>query len=591
MTIKTKISLGLAFLFGVIVLLGSLGAFYLYQLSEESKTILKDNYISLEYVQNIREPIRDGRIDRQEWTEIRKNLDLQQKNITEPGEGTITRHLQEAFATMVDTVTADLPEPSVQLANIHQLLDQLVDVNMQAMIRKNARAESKAEQIRNYMILILTICSLITFSFIVNFPGYIANPLQELTQAIGQIARRNYGQRVHFKTNDEFGQLAASFNDMALRLEQYEHSNLARLIFEKRRIETIIDNLKDGIIGLDEKGRILFLNPVMEQLLGLSESVIAGKYAPDLALRNDLLRHLLTGDPTVLPLKIFADNQESYFTRETHDVFLAEDNYPASPQSQNGKVTTAGRVIVLKNITTFRERDLAKTNFIATISHELKTPISSIKMSVKLLKDQRVGPLNPEQASLLAHIEDDSERLLKITSELLDLSQAETGNIQLAIRPVTPQTIVSYALQAVGFQASQRGIELHSQLAEALPAVQADLEKTAWVLINFLSNALRFSREGTSVTIAVETTQINQQSQVRFAVQDSGKGIERKYLDRIFERYFQVPDGNPSQAGTGLGLAISKEFIEAQKGQIWAESTPGSGSTFYFSLPVGVAEP
>ncbi len=583
MTIKTKISLGLAFLFGVIVLLGGLGAFYLYRLSEESKTILKDNYISLEYVQHIRTVIDDGELTRQDWTEIEKNLALQHKNITELGEGETTQLLRQAFAPWKDTISPNpMPIRKAHLDEINPLLNRLMDLNMQSMIRKNAAVEEKAQQIRNYMILILTVCSLITFSFIVNFPGYIADPLHELTAAITEIANKNYSKRVHFQSKDEFGSLATSFNDMALRLEQYEHSNLARVIFEKRRIETIIDNLKDAILGLDERNRILFLNPVMEQLLGLTESAMLGKYAPDVALHNDLLRMLLTTDASVLPLKIFADNQESYFTKETLEVFLTGEEQSHSPKETENQAVTVGRVIVLKNITAFRERDLAKTNFIATISHELKTPISSIKMSLKLLNDQRVGELNAEQESLLMQIREDSERLLKITGELLNLSQAETGHIQLHLQQVAPSTIVDYALQAVQFQAEQKQVELIRQIPESLPLVHADSEKTGWVLINFLSNAIRFSPQGSQVAIRAQSVA----NAVRFSVQDAGQGIEPQYQNRIFERYFQIPGSYSSSSGTGLGLSISKEIIEAQNGQIGVESQPGEGSTFAFLLPV-----
>lgn len=214
---------------------------------------------------------------------------------------------------------------------------------------------------------------------------------------------------------------------MAEKLDEYESSNLAQLRFEKSRIETIINQMKDGILGLDVKKNVLFLNTVAENLLGLKEAEIVGKYVADVAVKNDLMRSLLQeGDHK--ELKIFADGKESYFNKDILNV------------TNNGEVI--GKVIILRNITIFHELNEAKTNFIATVSHELKTPISSIKMSARLLNDKRVGTLNDEQLDLIKNITDDSERLLKITSELLNVSQVETGQIQLNITRVNPAVII-----------------------------------------------------------------------------------------------------------------------------------------------------
>ena len=232
--------------------------------------------------------------------------------------------------------------------------------------------------------------------------------------------------------------------------------------------------------------------------------------------------------------------------------------------------------------TEFKERDEAKTNFIATVSHELKTPISSIKMSLKLLEDERVGLMNPEQKEMVGHIKDDCARLLRITTELLDLAQVETGNLQLTFVRARPEDIVNYALNAVRFQAEQRKIQLELISKDHLSPVNADIEKTAWVLINFLSNALRYSAEQSKVQISITEDSRG----VEFSVRDYGKGIDGQYQKRLFDRYFQVPADGHNKSGSGLGLAISKDFIEAENGTIWVESEIGAGSRFCFLLPV-----
>ena len=323
--------------------------------------------------------------------------------------------------------------------------------------------------------------------------------------------------------------------------------------------------MRDGIIGFDEKKHILFLNAVSEKLLGLKESEIIGQYAADVAIKNDLMRTLLQNEANKTELKIYADNKESFFNKETIDV------------TNNEQVI--GQVIVLRNITIFRELNEAKTNFIATVSHELKTPISSIKMSAKLLQDERTGKLSVEQKDLITSIHDDSDRLLKITGELLNMAQVETGNIQLKIQGTDPKKIIDEALEAVQVQAEQKQIHFEKKYNNGLPSVNVDAEKTAWVLINFLTNAIKFSPEDSTIELGA----FSKGKEVEFYVKDQGLGIDEKYLPKIFDRYYKVP-GTLDRAGTGLGLAISKEFIEAQAGSIKVESKIGEGSRFSFLL-------
>jgi signal transduction histidine kinase len=224
--------------------------------------------------------------------------------------------------------------------------------------------------------------------------------------------------------------------------------------------------------------------------------------------------------------------------------------------------------------------DFAKTNFIATISHELKTPISSIKLSLQLLEKAETGVINEVQKQLLEGIKEDSQRLLKITGELLELSQLETGNIQLNIEKSNPYEIINYATEAIKVQAEQKQIEIVLDADDNLPDIKADSEKTAWVLINFLTNAITYSTENSKIIVKLK----NENNQVVFQVIDTGKGIDNRYKTKVFDKYFQVPGSDKS--GTGLGLAISKEFIEAQNGTIGVESELGLGSTFYFKLTV-----
>lgn len=561
--LKTKLSLGLIFLFIVILLFGILGLFYINRLSREGRQVVQNNHESLVYCNRMLQALEDIRSDKDAMNIFRENLQKQQHNITEVGEKEFTDELTRHFNELVAA-----PADSVNYKDIRKSIYRIQDLNEMAIFRKNGVAQQTAENAKSILTVIFTILTLVAFTFIFNLPGIISDPIRSLSEGILAIANKNYKKRIYLKQEDEFGDLANAFNIMAGKLDEYESSNLAKIKFEKSRIETIINQMRDGIIGLDEKRNILFLNAVSEKLLGLREADILGKYAADVALTNDLVRTLLQDDPAKKELKIYADNKESYFSK---DVLNVTDNE-----------TVIGQVIVLRNITPFHELNEAKTNFIATVSHELKTPISSIKMSARLLTDLRVGELNGEQQDLIRSITDDADRLLRITGELLNMSQVETGNIQLKLQAANPSLIVSQAIEAVQFLAQQRQIDIRVNITDGLPSIQADMEKTAWVLINFLTNAIKYSPEGGPVEVDV----LRKDNKVAFVVRDHGNGIDEKYLPRIFERYFKVP-GTHDRNGTGLGLSISKEFIEAQGGAIWVDSRIGEGSQFGFAFTAG----
>lgn len=562
MRLKTKLSIGIGFLFAAILVSGLLGIFSINLMKKDAHLVLKDNYETLVYSNNMLQSLEHFKTDPRSVQTFEENLARQEANITEPGEGAATGSVREIFMQLKQIPAND---------SLQQLVRQKIylinTANQQAIFAKNSTAVANAKRFSTWMMIIFTLLSLIAFTLAVNFPGIISEPINALSEGIKSIVNKDYSRRIHLPQHDEFGELAQAFNTMAEKLNEYEHSNLAKIKFEKSRIDTIINQMNDGIIGLDDTRHILFTNRVAEKLLGLRETEIAGKYAPDVALQNDLMRSLLQENSREKELKIYADNKESYFHLDVINV----DN--------NEKVI--GQVIVLRNITPFHELNEAKTNFIATISHELKTPIASIKMSAQLLSDHRVGDVNPEQGELIKSITDDSDRLLKITSELLNMSQVETGHIQLKIAPVSPDIIISNATSTVSFLAQQKNIQVRVEPAPAHVMMMTDPEKTAWVLTNFLTNAVKYSPADDEIVL---TTTVHNNNIV-FAVADHGRGIDEKYLPKIFDRYFKVP-GTPEKTGTGLGLSISREFIEAQGGKIWVNSRLGEGTTFSFSLPV-----
>lgn len=576
MKVKSKIWVGFGFILIVVLFFGAVSLFYINQISNNAEVVLKENYETLNYCRDMRAVLDEEKLplSKKAIARFNKQLTNEGNNITEPGEKQAFENLKAAFAL--------LESQSVQsAADTRKYLRQIEEINMQAIIYKNDKAQTAVKESTLLLGLAGAVTFLVLFSVSINFPGFILDPLNKLLVGIRAITQNNYNERIHFDKNDEFAEVANAFNDMASKLKEWQNSNLSKVMSEKQRIETIIEQMHDAIIGVNEKQEVLFVNTAAKSILNLGDDKMVGHPITDITKSNDLLRSIINEEKAIKSFKIVVDGKDSFFQLETREISVPNLSKDVN-QPINIATTGVGKVYILRNITEFKERDEAKTNFIATISHELKTPISSIKMSLKLMKDERVGKINAEQQQLLEHITDDSDRLLKITSELLELSQVETGNIQLNFVPVKPEQIIDYAISSINFQAEQKGVKLEIVKDEKLPMVNVDVEKTAWVLVNFLSNALRYSAERSKVIIGV----LHKDNQVIFSVKDTGKGIDEQYQKRLFDRYFQVPTDGQNKSGSGLGLAISKDFIEAENGKIWVESAIGEGSKFSFSLPV-----
>lgn len=558
--IKNKIRSGTFFLFLLLIVSGTVSLYYFINLRKDALNILTDNYESLDYSHQLLQLAEGGTRDAIVLKKMDSLISLQEKNITEQGEKEGTISLRNSFEK-IRTST----DPAAILPAFKNELQNILKLNMSAIERKNLSVAATSQQAFNTIIVICVVIFLISFVFLVNFPSVVVTPIKKLTEAIAEISAKNYKYRIHLKTHDEFEQLADAINNMTERLQEFENSNLNKLIIEKSRAEAVINSLKDASIGINQKGKVLFANEQALNLLGLGKSEIVDKPADVVAKQNDLFNYLLHNDSNT-PFKIVVDNKENYYLKEMVEVTQGD---------------SSNKVIVLKNITSFKEIDVAKTNFIATVSHELKTPLASSDFSLKLLEDLRIGNLSDEQKELVQQLKDDNQRMLKILSELLNMSQVETGKIQLKLQEVKINELVQVSVAGLQNNMKEKNIQLQQDL-HALPVIPADADKITWVLNNLLNNAIKFSPENGNIKVSSYTTG----ERVGIIIKDEGPGIEPMYFDRIFERYFQVP-GRADKKGSGIGLAICKEMIQAMGGNIWVKSEPGQGSEFGFDLPVG----
>ena len=521
-----------------------------------------------------------------------KNFSLQKKNITEPGEAQIVADVLNLYINFKYEYIDRNKTPNILSSKelklfrseyplLSKSIKQLYDLNNKAVYDKSKTARRTADRVSLIMAVATGVSIILTLTFLLYFPSYLTNPITELTKRIEDISNRKYDQRLEIRSNDEFKYLAEAFNKMAAKLKDYEAQHIDELILEKRRMETLLANLKDGSVLLDNEFRILHSNKKFCDLTNFNVSDLIGKAIYEIPTDNKIIDYLCSFIPDKLnpdlsqhnkKIKLIIDNNTEYF-----EILLLklDSNFKSQLHSE-----TSGYIILIQNVTSYEKRDLAKTNFIATISHELKTPLSSINLSIKLLEDNRLGLLTPDQKELINSIKLQSERILRLVNEVLDYSQLETGHIKVNISANDVSDIIELSTFAVMMLINEKEIELDIQLADGLPSVKCDMQKTVWIMVNLLNNAIRYSERRGRVRIKADINKIF----VSISVIDFGKGISIEDQSMIFEKY--VTSKTQLSKGTGLGLAIAKEFAEVQGGQIGFQSTLGEGSVFYFTLPI-----
>lgn len=568
MKIKTKLRLGLGLLFFLILLLSSVAAIYMYSLKNDTQNILNDNYNSLVYAKGMMRSMGDE--DAVNLQLLAQCLEKQEKNATEQGE----KELNELIRNRFEAYKTD-PERKEILKDIRTAVLEVMEMNMQAIQIKSEFAEKTSDQAVLWILFTGAACIFIALNALLTLPSNIADPIEKLTSSIRQIAADNYSERIYLHRENEFGELADSFNTMAAKLEVYNNSHLAALLKQKSRMETLINNMNDAVLGLDEQMQVIFANHEAEKITGLAEEYMVGKNAKDLALHNDLVRLLIQDmlaaeQKEQQQIRIMADAKEHHYTKEVFHIEII-------PEGEKIK-QFVGHVIILRNITEFKELDAAKTRFIATVSHEFKTPISSMEMSLRLLKNNQIGALNEEQQALVKSIDEDVHRLLGITKELLQLTQMESGMIQIRKEEVSPDDILKGALSSNQLLADAKRLQFSLDVQPGMHPVAVDEEKTIWVLANLITNAIHYSHEDSRIWISIGQTE----KDTVFKVKDEGIGIPSEYMNKVFERYFRVP--GTLKEGTGLGLTISKEFIEAQNGSLEVRSEYGVGSEFIMTI-------
>jgi NtrC-family two-component system sensor histidine kinase KinB len=512
---------------------------------------------------------------------LRKELN----NITLPGEGEVANKIrtdesryQELAQNFWNTSDPDARRKMYfsQLlplfTEIKNNAQEVIRLNQDNMVEADHRALSLSADSTRAMVVLLVFGIALALSLGYGLQRAILKPIQILTAVSKELGEGKLDQVVPVESRDELGQLADAFNKLAARLRVYRQTTSDQLSQARQMTEITFSAFPDSILALSLDGKINFANPAAGKLL----HKLNGDYGLPPAIQEEVGK-VLKGAPDSVPTSF----EKAVAVRiDDHEAFLLPRVIGMRDESGN----LFGAALVLQDVTRFRLMDEVKTNLVSTVSHELKTPLTSIRMGLHLLLEERIGSLNPKQLELLVAAREDSERLLRMINDLLDLARLESGQTRHGLEVVSPGTLIEEALPDLRSLAEAHDARLVAEVAGGLPDVTVDSRQVHHVFSNFVGNAARFSKAGDKIVLSVKLVG----KTVRFSVLDQGPGIPKEFQSRVFERFFRIP-GTEESNGVGLGLAIAKEIVASLGGSIGLHSTPGEGSEFYFDLPAATS--
>jgi len=615
-SLRFRIALTLLPLLGLVSALGVAGFVLLSRLSGRIDVILRENYDSVLYMEHLNEALeridsgfqfalagqeREGKeLYADKWPVYLDNLHKEQNNVTVPGEGELVQSLaaltsrfhelaEEFFRTADERARKDLyfrdgsrPGLFASFKQIKDVSGQILRLNQQNMEEASRQARATANASRFWFGAALAAAAVLAVLGTVQTARTILQPIQAVTESARAIGAGNLDQVVPIPSKDELGELAAAFNSMARQLRGFRQSQQARMLRLQQTSQAAINALPHPVLVVNPVGRVELANPAMQGALGVFPSAAAPATAlawqPPEPLRQPLL-DALQSQRAYMPEGF--DRAISLRTGAQERFYL-----PRILPISDADGITLGAALLLEDVTRFRLLDEVKSNLVATASHELKTPLTSLRLAVHLLIEEAVGPLTPKQLELLLDARENTERLLDMINNLLDLARLQEGNRQLRLQPEDPGQLLRRAAEAIGPRAEDKHIAVALSIAPDLPAVNADAEEMHHALGNLLDNALRHLGSGGKIELAAEALP----AVVLLTVSDNGSGIPAEYMPHLFEKFFRVPEQNPG-TGTGLGLAIVRDILRAHGGDVTCESQPGAGATFRLTLPRADRQP
>ncbi len=599
MSLRTKLIIASG---GPLLILLIIGLFSISTIARSSKTIeriFRENYDSVAAGQSMMNTLalmdRSAEAFAWGWEENRQqvyaavesfaaSLKFQQGNITLPGEKDLTDRLTKLWENYRSDLESYFVLPETDSLRrdyyrnrllplydeVQETAQQIININLNNMVSIDGQVRQQASETNRTLFALVISGVVLALILIVFIVPSIARPISNLTNSVKEIQQGNLDLHVKVRSGDEIGQLAASFNEMTSSLREFRRSNRARLIRTQEATISALNSLSDGIAVCSPGGQIELSNQTAQTQFALKPGTDIG------SIENEKVKELFNRACRQMrpisyksydsALQIFKDGEERFFLPEAVPIF-------------DDARRLMGVTLIFSDVSRLRQVDELKSGLISTVSHELKTPLTSIRLATHALLNEKLGLLNPKQTELVAAAREDSDRLYRIIENLLDIGRMEAERSNLQLIPVNTGQILLNAVEVLRPSFNDKGIALLLDLPPDIPDVLADRFRLEIVFTNLLSNALKNTPPGGQVKVSARM----EKGRVLFRVEDSGKGISQEYLPHIFDKFFRVP-GYSQQGDSGLGLAIVKEIVEAHRSRIEAFSNPGEGTAFLFSL-------
>jgi NtrC-family two-component system sensor histidine kinase KinB len=607
MLLRTKILLGYGIALGLMALAIVWAVLNLVGLGRASDAIVRENYRSILAAENM-----TGALDRQDSAALLLVLGFDNEalaqfregeeaffrwlgrakdNVTVEGEKETVDGIEDEYSRYRTSMSGlrDLRgEPGRAKAfyretmlplfwRVREGCTRLRELNQEAMYGASRRARRVSRTALWSTLAVGAVSAGVGVWFSLLLSKRLVRPIHQVMTATEVLAGGEYDVQVPVAGDDELARLADHFNTMARKLDVYHKLNVGKILAEKQKGEAVLRNIEDGVLVVDGEFHITNMNPPAARILGVDPERADGKHFLEV-IRNEALFELIkraaeSGKPPSIEedRNILTVGEED---RARHYMFAI-----TPVLSTGGELL--GVILLLRDVTRLKELDRLKSEFVMKASHELKTPLQSLAMSIDLVEEGAVGRLTDKEKELLSAAREELQRLKSLITDLLDLSRIESGKVAMEFERVSVSTLFERAAGVFKTQAEKQQVELTCSAPGDLPDVRADAGKIAWVLTNLVSNALRYVNPGGHVRLAAERVG----DWVHLSVTDDGEGIPEEYQARIFDKFANVKSRR-SVGGTGLGLSICKEIVRAHRGTIWVESTPGKGSVFTFTLPV-----
>lgn len=589
----------------IIIIVGIVSTINMYKIKTSTDIFIGNNYKSINTINNMTNCIynQDKAIliylqgNKEEALnlfhvnddEFYKWFYIEKGNITEPGEIELidTVNLQyiefsKSFSSLQDYNNGQNHEELVKIYEktitndvvlINKSLQELKQLNEDAMFKKQQMLKANGNSSIYFVMFVSIIGAIIGGSIAMFLTNRYFNPIHLLINAVKSVKEGNLNKQAPVIYQDEIGLLAKEFNNMTNRLHDFEKNAEDYLMAEKNKSLSIIKSISDPIILLDNEYKVQFINDEGQNFFDINEKKFTNRALLEIINLPEVYEYIrcetnlkYENKEKIIEIK---RNNKKYFFNLTLTIIKGPEE----------KVN--GVVVLFKNITSLKELEIVKANFIGTISHELKTPLTSIMMGIGLINNSSIGVLNEKQQNIVETIKEDTQKLNELVSNLLKISQIHSNSTTFNMKISNVNELIESCATNFKTQAIDKGLDIMLDLEKELPEAKIDEEKIKWVLNNLVSNAIRYTEKG---SVKLKTYVKNKK--IYICVIDTGRGIPNNYLEKVFEKFVRVEGFEIPEESTGLGLSIAKEVVEMHEGKIWCESELGFGSKFIFTIPL-----